>query len=40
MAKELIDLGTPGQPTTGDNLPVGGEKLIILSMMYMIHLGV
>ncbi len=27
MAKVLIDLGTPGQPTTGDTLPEGGEKL-------------
>lgn len=27
MAKELIDLGTPGVPNTGDNLPAGGEKV-------------
>lgn len=27
MAKELIDLGIPGSPNTGDTLPVGGEKL-------------
>jgi len=27
MAKVLIDLGTPGFPNTGDNLPAGGEKL-------------